>query len=160
MYGWTAAELTGPNSTWLKQQPLWRSVDLVHDSLTPGTPHTLGMFHGSPDDPDEFLFMDTPDSRFRDLAAATSYQVITVGHSHSPFHKQVGPVHFINPGSTGRMFDGDSRASCAVLELDDSAINVTHYRVEYPVETVMAELERLRMPRIYQEMYRIGRKLN
>ena len=125
----------------------------------PSRVHSLGMYHGSPDDPDEFLFADSPEERFRELAGRHHHRIITVGHSHSPFHKQIGQVHFVNPGSVGRMFDGDPSASCAVITIAKS-IEVEHFRIPYPVETVVSELEKQQLPVIYQEMYRQGRKLN
>lgn len=159
MYGWTAAELSRENRSWLLKQPLHRTV---YPFKNPSQENRLsiGMYHGSPDDPDEFLFADTPVSRLEELAGKTDHKIITVGHSHSPFYRQVGKVHFINPGSTGRMFDGNPAASCAVLKISGDQISVVLHRISYPVEEVTNELERLRFPRIYQDMYRLGRKLN
>jgi len=159
MYGITASDLTTANCQWLTGLPQSRTIVCSPGTKT-GKPSTLGMFHGSPDDPDEFLFPDTSIKRFRELAARTSHAIITIGHSHTPFHRLVNDVHFINPGSVGRMFDGDARASCAVVELKNNDIMVSHYRISYPVEEVTAELKRLRLPAIYREMYRRGRKLN
>ncbi len=160
MYGITAADLSPINCQWLSDLPQSRIITCGSDLLNTGKQTTLGMFHGSPADPDEFLFADTPIERFRDLADQTEHSLITIGHSHTPFHKLVNGVHFINPGSVGRMFDGDPRASCAVVELKNGKTIVRHYRIGYPIEELTAELKRLRLPSIYREMYRRGRKLN
>ncbi len=90
----------------------------------------------------------------------TAQRLITVGHSHSQFHRYSNGVHFINPGSVGRMFDGKISAACAVLTLVGHEIDVELHRIAYPVEAVIAELHRVRLPAIYLEMYRRGRKLN
>ncbi len=160
MYGATAAELSSVNRQWLADLPPTRTLALQAASSDTAPPLSLGMFHGSPADPDEFLFPDTPIERFRELADGTEHQLITVGHSHTPFHKEVNGVHFVNPGSVGRMFDGTSNASCAVIALRNDTVVVSHYRIAYPVDEVIAELARLRFPPIYQEMYRLGRKRN
>ncbi len=120
----------------------------------------IGLFHGSPDKPDEFLFESTSDDRFLELAEQTDCDIIITGHSHTPYHKKIGGVHFINPGSTGRMFDGNPRASCAVLILKKNRVIVRHHRCTYAVEDVVRELARQQLPAIYAEMYRTGRKLN
>ena len=159
MYGWTAAELTRENRQWLCDQPLYRTFEL-NPPTTRKVSYSVGMYHGSPEDPDEFLFAATPLCRFRELAARFNHAIVTVGHSHSPFHKEVDGVNFINPGSTGRMFDGSPKASCAVITLRNGLIDVRHYRIKYPVQEVVEELARLRLPEIYQEMYLRGRKLN
>jgi predicted phosphodiesterase len=160
MYGYTAAELSRANRRWLQGLPLSREMTSKDVSGGRNGRPDLGMYHGSPADPDEFLFPDTPASRFVELAAVVNQQIITVGHSHTPFHKQVSGVHFINPGSVGRMFDGDPRASCATMEIGNRSVRVDFHRVAYRVEEVVAELRRLRFPSIYQEMYIRGRKLN
>lgn len=122
----------------------------------------IGLYHGSPEDHEEFLFNDTPDKRFAALAKTCGQDIVITGHSHSPYHKYIGGVHFINPGSVGRMFDGDPRTSFAVLELgeDKDAIQVRHHRLDYDIEKVAAELKRQNLPDIYAEMFRQGRKLN
>ena len=157
MYGWTAAELSNTNRDWLGQQHIARSI-----TIPAGTQkaYSLGMYHGSPDDPEEFLFIDTPAKRFKKLATASSHAIITIGHSHSPFYKYIGGVHFINPGSVGRMFDGTPKASCATLTIENSEIAVKLFRIAYPVEAVVEEIERQRLPSIYKDMYRRARKLN
>jgi putative phosphoesterase len=157
MYGWTAAELTNTNCNWLKKQLISQNITL--DGGAQKT-YTLGMYHGSPDDPDEFLFSDTPEQRFERLAASSPHTIVTVGHSHSPFHNCIGGVHFINPGSVGRMFDGTPKASCAVLTIDNNDIDVELFRIDYPVEEVVAEIDKQKLPAIYKEMYRHARKLN
>lgn len=120
----------------------------------------IGLYHGSPKDHEEFLFADTPESRFLEIAQGCGQDIVITGHSHTPYHKYLGNVHFINPGSAGRMFDGDPRAAYAVLTLEDGRIAVEHHRVAYDVEAVVRELARQGLPPIYSEMYRLGRKLN
>lgn len=160
MYGWTAAELSEPNRRWLQNQPLWRDLDLTPFLPAASPIRSLGMYHGSPADPDEHLFVDTPEDRLEELAHRSPHRIVTVGHSHSPFHRVIGGVHFINPGSTGRMFDGNPDLGCAVITTDGTGVEVTLYRLSYAVEQVVAELDRLRLPPIYQAMYLQGRKLN
>ena len=122
----------------------------------------IGLYHGSPEDHEEFLFSDTPDKRFAALAKDCGQDIVLTGHSHSPYHKHIGGVHFINPGSAGRMFDGDPRASFAVLALGEAkgGIQVRHHRVSYDIEKLAAELKRQNLPDIYAEMFRQGCKLN
>lgn len=120
----------------------------------------LGVFHGSPADHDEFLFTDTPDARFHELAELTNCHIVVTGHSHSPYHKALSNVHFINPGSVGRMFDGDPRASCATLELTADVITVQHFRIAYEIDEVVTKIRESKLPEIYATMFLKGRKLN
>jgi predicted phosphodiesterase len=135
---------------------------VLHGSgnASPTKQHSLGIFHGSPTDPDEFLFADTPDDRFHELAAQVTCQFVITGHSHDPYHKFLSGVHFINPGSAGRMFDGDPRVSCAILEITEESVKVSHFRISYDIAEVVAAIRRQHLPEIYATMFLQGRKLN
>jgi putative phosphoesterase len=152
MYFWTSENLLSKNSTYLKSLP--KQTDFTVGKIR------IGLFHGTLDDPDEELFPSAPESRFQQLAKDSSYQVQIMGHSHVPYYKIVNRVHFINPGSVGRMFDGDPRASFAILKIDSGKLAVEHFRIPYPVEKVVAGLRDQRLPNIYAKMFRIGKKLN
>jgi len=132
MYFWTSEILLPENGSFLKSLPKQASFYAGNISI--------GVFHGTIDDPDEALFPSSPEARFHQLAKASPYQIQIMGNSHVPYHKIVDGVHFINPGSAGRMFDGDPRASFAVLRLSSNDITVEHFMLSYPVEeTVRAE---------------------
>ncbi len=152
MYFWTSENLLPKNAEYLKKLP--GQTDFSIDNIR------IGVFHGTFDDEDETLFSDAPESRFRKLAKTSPYQVQIMGHSHTPYHKIIDGIHFINPGSAGRMFDGDPRASFAILKISSGKIAVEHLRITYPVEEVVKGLKKNRLPDIYAEMFRTGQKLN
>ena len=72
-----------------------------------------------------------PDDGSRDdeLLDGTDARRVLFGHTHLPFARtSEGGVELVNPGSVGMPFDGDPRASYALLG-DDGALS--HRRVEY-----------------------------
>jgi putative phosphoesterase len=152
MYFWTSKILLPENITYLKSLP-------EKTELTVG-PFHIGVFHGTRDDPDEELFPDATDSRFHKLAENPPYHIHIMGHSHVPYHKIVDGIHFINPGSVGRMFDGDPRASFAIVTISSGKIAVAHFRIPYPVEAVVNDLKNHKLPDVYGKMFRAARKLN
>lgn len=153
MYFWTSANLLPKNAKYLQALP--DRTEFAVGSIR------IGLFHGTCEDREGYLFPDAPVSRFRKLAESSPYRIHIMGHSHIPFHKTIGEYHFINPGSVGRTFDGDPRTSFAILTISSSGkITVEHFRIPYRVEKVVRELERNNLPRIYKKMYRLGRKLN
>ena len=152
MYYLTAETLLPENVQYLKSLP--RQTVLTIGDIC------IGVFHGTCDDEDETLFPDAPDSRFRKLAKGSAFRVHIMGHSHTPYYKIIDGIHFINPGSVGRMFDGDPRTAFAILKLSSEEISVEHFRIPYPVDEVITGLKKNRLPDIYAKMYRIGRKLN
>ena len=152
MYFWTSENLLPENADYLKSLPGKRDLTIGNVRI--------GIFHGTFDDEDEMLFPDAPLSRFRKLARNSACQVHIMGHSHVPYYKCVDGVHFINPGSVGRMFDGDPRASFAILKVYSKKITTEHFRIPYPVDKVVKGLKKSGLPAIYEKMYRKGKKLN
>jgi len=152
MYFWTSENLLPENAGYLKSLPEKRDFTIGNVRI--------GIFHGTFDDENEMLFPGAPANRFRKLAKNSPYQVHIMGHSHVPYYKCVDGVHFINPGSVGRMFDGDPRASFAILKVSSKKIAVEHFRIPYPVNKVIKGLKKNHLPVIYEKMYRAGKKLN
>ena len=152
MYFWTSENLHSENITYLKSLP--EQTDFTIGGFR------IGIFHGTLEDPDEELFPSAPESRFQQLAKDSAYQVQIMGHSHVPYYKIVDGVHFINPGSVGRMFDGDPRTSFAILKFSSGKIAVEHFRIPYAVEKVVGGLKNQKLPNIYTKMFRFGKKLN
>ena len=152
MYFWTSENLLPENVKYLRSLP--KHSDFKIDNIH------IGVFHGTFDDENETLFPGTPESRFRKIAKGSPFQVHIMGHSHVPYYKIVSGVHFVNPGSVGRMFDGDPRTSFAVLKVSSEGIKIEHFRIPYPVEEVIKGLKKNHLPDIYTKMYRTGKKLN
>jgi len=152
MYRWTMDALTEASLRYLKS--------LHNKNIFEVDRTRIGLFHGSPDDPDEFLFQSTAPARFRALAKKAGQDIVCVGHSHTPFHKQVDGVHFINPGSVGRMFDANPAASFAILEIKKRQITVSLHRVAWKIKKMKKALLDNRLPELYISMYEQGLKLN
>lgn len=161
MYTHTADQLTKRSAKYLLSLGISAELPLADAAVThPAPRQLLGIFHGSPAKPHEFLFDTSPRSRFEELAAEYPYTIIATGHSHTPYHYLVGATHFINPGSAGRMFDGNPAACCAVLSVTADQLTVRHHRVNYDIAALTEELEHQGLPLIYQTMFLLGKKLN
>jgi putative phosphoesterase len=152
MYFWTVDALQPENIGFLRSLP--EQTEFSADTVR------IGVFHGTRDDRDEELFPTAPESRFKQLAKNSVYQIQIMGHSHVPYYKIVKGIHFINPGSVGRMFDGDPRTAFAILKVASGKIAVEHFRIPYAVEDVVKGLKEQKLPGIYAKMYRVGKKLN
>jgi len=152
MYFWTSENLLSENIKYLKSLPKQTDFTLG--------PIRIGVFHGTCDDADEELLIDAPEDRFQKLAKNSPYKIHIMGHSHVPYHKVVDGVHFINPGSAGRMFDEDPRASFAILKISSGKTGVEHFRIPYSVKEVVKGLKKNHLPDIYTNMFQIGKKLN
>jgi len=152
MYFWTSKNVSSENIAYLKSLPSKSefTIDKFH----------IGVFHGRVDDPNAKLFPSTPDSRLIRFAENNPYDIHIMGHSHIPLYRVAAGVHFINPGSVGRMFDGDPRTSFAILKIISGELAVEHFRIPYPVKDVVKGLNENKLPDIYCRMFLTGTKLN
>ncbi len=93
------------------------------------------LVHATPRDPmDEYLAddVDTWAERLQSVDA----DIVCVGHTHLPFHRQLGDKQLLNPGSVGQPRDGDSRASYAIVE--DGVVHLR--RVEYDIDATLGQM--------------------
>lgn len=82
--------------------------------------------------------------------------VLCFGHTHTPWHRAVGGVHFVNTGSVGRPKDGDWRAGYVLLDVANGVVKVDVIRVEYDVERSMREIRESTLPDEFAEFLRVG----
>jgi putative phosphoesterase len=152
MYTWTAEQLDPSSRAYLLSLKKTKQLQYGESSI--------GLYHGSPEDPDEFLFPDTKPQRFKELSHSCPNDIVITGHSHMPFHVHIHETHFINPGSVGRMFDGTPHSSCAVLNITGKRVETHFFRIPYDIELTVSEIKNHQLPTCYEQMYRMGRKLN
>ncbi|MEO5814608.1 MAG: metallophosphoesterase family protein [Gemmatimonadaceae bacterium] len=84
--------------------------------------------------------------------------MICFGHTHKPWHRIVGDVHFVNTGSVGRPKDGDPRASYVLLDVTAEGIAVEFVRIEYDVEAAAQRILESALPDEFAEFLRTGGK--
>lgn len=97
---------------------------------------TFYLVHGTPRDPlDEYLGEN--EAGWRSRLQGINANFVCVGHTHLPFHLDLGDKHVINPGSVGQPRDGDPRCSYAIIEDGQ----VTLKRQEYDIEAAIRQME-------------------
>jgi diadenosine tetraphosphatase ApaH/serine/threonine PP2A family protein phosphatase len=84
--------------------------------------------------------------------------VIAFGHTHIPWHREVGGIHLVNTGSVGRPKDGDWRAGYVVVDFADGAVNVSTVRVEYDIAATVRAIKESDLPNVFADYLRAGGK--
>lgn len=120
--------------------------------LVHGTP-TLNTVYWTEDRPDSFC------TRMAEIAGAKQGDVIAFGHTHLPFNRLVGGIHFVNTGSVGRPKDGDWRAGYVLFDIDGKAVNVDFVRVEYDVKKTADAIRASDLPADFADFLEVGGKL-
>jgi predicted phosphodiesterase len=120
------------------------TVVLVH-----GTP-TLNTVYWTEDRSDDFCL------KMARLAGLEAGDVIAFGHTHKPWHRIVGGIHFVNTGSVGRPKDGDWRAGYALLDVTADDVRVQFVRVDYDVDAAIRAILDSDLPDDFAEYLRTG----
>jgi predicted phosphodiesterase len=145
-YQWTRAHVSTGTKRALAALPF--RIDLLPDGghlagprvvLVHGTP-TLNTLYWTEDRPDEFCL------KMAGHAGAKAGDVIAFGHTHKPWHRVVGGIHFLNTGSVGRPKDGDWRAGYAILDVGSGTVSVEFARVEYDLDRAAQGIQASGLP--------------
>jgi predicted phosphodiesterase len=145
-YAWTRDRVSPATRSWLGTLPFRIDIRplgghragpraiLVHGNAV------LNTFYWTEERPDAFC------TKMADQLGARTGDVIAFGHTHRPWHRVVGGIHFVNAGSVGRPKDGDWRAGYALLEMDDTRVDVSFVRVAYDLARATAAIRDSELP--------------
>ena len=154
-YAWTRAHVSPETKRMLRALPFRLDVrpDGGHAAGT-----TLILFHGAPTLNTLYWTEDRPERFCEEMAAragARRGDLLCFGHTHLPWHRTVGGIHFVNAGSAGRPRDGDPRAGYAVIDVSDG-VSVEFVRVAYDVEQAAAAILASGLPAEFADHLRTG----
>jgi predicted phosphodiesterase len=155
-YSWTRQHASPDTKNFLAGLPF--RIDLLPNGGHLAGPRVI-LVHGSPTLNTLYWTADRPDDfclKMARLAGAKPGDVIAFGHTHIPWHREVGGIHFLNTGSVGRPKDGDWRAGYVLLEAGSGEIGVENVRVEYDVERAMRGIRESELPDDFAEYLRTG----
>ncbi len=158
-FAWTLEHATAETKSWLGALPFRLDV-------RPAGGHTAGptitLVHGNQALNTVYVTEDRSDDFLAKMSAsmgARAGDVVAFGHTHLPWHRVVGDIHFINTGSVGRPKDGDWRAGYVLLDVEPAETRVEFVRVEYDVDRVVSEIRDSTLPNEFADFLLAGGKL-
>ena len=77
-------------------------------------------------------------------------------HTHKPWVREIGGMHFLNTGSVGKPKDRDWRACYVLFEIGEAQPRVTLVRVEYDIERAMKAIRDSELPNEFADDLRTG----
>ncbi|MBN2454352.1 metallophosphoesterase family protein [Candidatus Woesearchaeota archaeon] len=101
----------------------------------------LSIFHGTPKSMYEGVY---PDGDLKSLSSMVNTRMLFLGHTHVPFVADVNKVLIVNPGSVGMPFDGNPKASYAVVNTKNLTAGIK--RVEYDIKTAAGKIIKAGLP--------------
>jgi diadenosine tetraphosphatase ApaH/serine/threonine PP2A family protein phosphatase len=140
-FPWTASRLGRAGLEFLANLP---TQQLLHF----GPEHTVLAVHGSPRSDEENMRPDTPEAELASmLPTGYDYNLLLCAHTHLPFDRIVSGRRVLNVGSVGLPFDGDPRASYALINLlPGGHYQINLRRVTYDIESVVRQLKAVDHP--------------
>lgn len=155
-YEWTRANTSIETKRFLAGLPF--RID-----VRPLGGHTAGptvtLLHGNNVLNTVYTFEERSDETLEKMASgvgAKAGDVIAFGHTHKPWHREVGGVRFVNTGSVGRPKDGDWRAGYVLLDVEASGVRVEVVRVSYDIERTIAGVRGAGLPEDFVELLKLG----
>ncbi|HEY5060906.1 MAG TPA: metallophosphoesterase family protein [Gemmatimonadaceae bacterium] len=158
-YEWTREHVSPHTKAWLGTLPFridlrplgghlsGPTLTLVHGN------HALNTVYVAEDRSDDFL------ARMGVALGARTGDVVAFGHTHKPWHRVVGGVHFVNTGSVGRPKDGDWRPGYVLVSVNAVTVDVEFRRVEYDVDRAAKAILDSSLPDDFAEYLRTGGNL-
>lgn len=133
---WTKKVIRAENRAYLKALPWSLKYHFQGKSIT--------VMHAGLNYLDEWLEPETPEL-LEQTAKATQSDVVVLAHTHRAFNHECAGTLFVNPGAVGRSLNGDTRASCALVNLN--TLQVWYYLLEYDLSSAVKAIRKTDMPR-------------
>lgn len=151
---WTAERLGAPGIAYVETLAFSQSIN---PSQHASPEHELLIVHATPANVAAFLILQpksldarfegiTPEAEALGMLEEAHAQTIIHGHVHYVSTGFVGKQQVISIGAVGFPFDGNPQAAYALAAWDGSQWNVTHRRVSYDYEDVIAAMSRSGQP--------------
>ena len=121
---WTLAAIGPDRLRWLQSLPLRQSID------------HLSVVHATPQDVWPMVSAAASDGDLERMYSELGSRVIVYGHIHHAYVRPITGFTVANAGAVSLSFDGDNRASYAVI--DDDRVSIR--RVDYDVDNEIALL--------------------
>jgi predicted phosphodiesterase len=157
-YEWTRAHVSPETKGYLASLPFRIDVRPLGGHLAGPT---VTLLHGNQTLNTVYVTENRPDAfleKMGNAIGARSGDFICFGHTHKPWHRVVGGIHFVNTGSVGRPKDGDWRAGYVLLSITGSDAMVDFVRVAYDIDQAASAIHASGLPVEFAEQLKSGGK--
>lgn len=130
--------LSEADKEWLANLPITESLQLAGKRID--------LFHASPWSMGEITWPWAPLEELTKLCIDPAADLVLFGHVHHAFIRQAGSRLVVNAGSVGLPFDGNPRASYAIIDIERDDIAAQIRRVAYDLEAAIQVARDCAMP--------------
>jgi len=130
---WTVSKLNDESIKFLKELPT--ELNLEFESIK------IHAFHATPTSLFDVVPPDESDEKLMESILMNEADIYIYGHIHKPYVRFITGKCIVNTGSVGLPFDGLSRSSYAIVEIEDENIQASIVRVSYEVNKVIKQFD-------------------
>lgn len=127
---WVRSRLTEDQLNYLTELPMEHQLELENGQV-------LRLVHATPQNVLDVVTPMEDEAGYERMFAGSKADIVAYGHIHLGYVRSFGGKMIINTGSVGLPFDGNWRASYALLEVTSGGVSVTLRRVEYDLEAAV-----------------------
>ncbi|WP_419955548.1 metallophosphoesterase family protein [Neobacillus niacini] len=136
---WTVKQLEPTDIEYLESLPT--TLNLTIEDVQ------LSAFHATPTNLFDVILPNADDNQIEtSLMQAQGSQVFIYAHIHKPYIRYINGKVIMNIGSVGLPFDGLTKASYGLVEVEDGHIKTSIRRVNYDFEKVAALYHEVNYP--------------
>jgi predicted phosphodiesterase len=155
-FEWTRQHASEATKRWLRGLPF--RIDIRPLGGHASGP-TLTLIHGNQTLNTVYVTEDRSDDFLAKMGSAVGARpgdIVAFGHTHKPWQRDVGGVHFVNTGSVGRPKDGNWKAGYVLLSVDTNGFAVEFVRVEYDIDRAVQAIQESDLPDDFAQYLRTG----
>lgn len=145
-----ALDLMNQERDWIVSQLSEESLEYLRELPTQLNFEIEGVrihaFHATPNSLFEVVPPSASDETLMEKLVATKADLYIYAHIHKPYIRFINGKCIINIGSVGLPFDGVSKASYAIIEINDGSIQTSNVRVSYDVGKVIEQYKKVGYP--------------
>ncbi|HEX7055581.1 MAG TPA: metallophosphoesterase family protein [Bacilli bacterium] len=127
---WTRGRLSKSELAYLAELPFSLEMELMDG-------HMLHCVHATPQNVLDIVPMDAKAQQLERMFVNERASIVAYAHIHYPYVKFWNGKTIVNTGSVGLPFDGDPRASYALIETLGDKSSITIRRVKYDIEAAV-----------------------
>lgn len=136
---WTVKQLQPTDIEYLESLPT--TLNLTIEDFQ------LSAFHATPTSLFDVILPNADDNQIEtNLMQVQGSQVFIYAHIHKPYIRYINGKVILNIGSVGLPFDGLTKASYGIVEVEDGHIKTSIRRVNYDLEKVAALYHEVKYP--------------
>lgn len=113
--------------------------------------------HGSPNNPDERIDLQSPAEELEDLLSSLHCEILVTAGTHVPFMRKLSRGLVVDPGSVGLSLNGEPGADVTILDISSGGVRVQMIKVPYDLNASALDVLAVQLPKAVAKVIKTGK---